>query len=283
MAQARSNQGESLVREFAKRWHIEPGKVIHILTKTAFRQRGNQMVTNEQMAALMIVADQYGLNPFTGEIKAYPDKSGGIVPFVGIDGWSKMINRHEHYDGVRFTPVGELEESAEHAACWLGIECAIYRKDHQHPTVVTEWLDECYKPPTVRDDGSTYRGPWQTHTKRMLRHKALIQCARVALGFVGVYDEDEADRIIDAESIAVPEESGAEIVMQAIDPTPVDAVQAEAVPVLTDGLPGDAEAAELIPATLPAEGEPVAEPVTIHVERAANGKPIADADAEPPT
>jgi hypothetical protein len=28
--------------------------------------------------------------------------------------------------------------------------------------------------------------------KRMLRHKALIQCARVAFGFSGIFDEDEA-------------------------------------------------------------------------------------------
>ena len=29
----------------------------------------------------------------------------------------------------------------------------------------------------------------------MLRHKALIQCARVAFGFSGVYDEDDARQI----------------------------------------------------------------------------------------
>jgi hypothetical protein len=31
-------------------------------------------VTDEQMMALLIVADQYGLNPFTKEIYGYPDK-----------------------------------------------------------------------------------------------------------------------------------------------------------------------------------------------------------------
>jgi hypothetical protein len=39
--------------------------------------------------------------------------------------------------------------------------------------------------------------PWQTHPKRMLRHKALIQCARLAFGFVGIYDQDEAERIVE--------------------------------------------------------------------------------------
>jgi hypothetical protein len=33
----------------------------------------------------------------------------------------------------------------------------------------------------------------------MLRHKALIQCARLAFGFVGIFDQDEAERITEGE------------------------------------------------------------------------------------
>lgn len=33
----------------------------------------------------------------------------------------------------------------------------------------------------------------------MLRHKAMIQCARIAFGFTGIYDEDEAQRINEAQ------------------------------------------------------------------------------------
>jgi hypothetical protein len=35
----------------------------------------------------------------------------------------------------------------------------------------------------------------------MLRHKVLIQCARVAFGYAGVYDPDEGERIRDAMAI----------------------------------------------------------------------------------
>jgi len=31
-----------------------------------------------------------------------------------------------------------------------------------------------------------------------LRHKALIQAARLAFGFSGIYDQDEAERIVSA-------------------------------------------------------------------------------------
>jgi hypothetical protein len=34
----------------------------------------------------------------------------------------------------------------------------------------------------------------------MLRHKAMIQCARMAFGFGGIFDQDEAERIVEADA-----------------------------------------------------------------------------------
>jgi hypothetical protein len=50
---------------------------------------------------------------------------------------------------------------------------------------------------------SAQAGPWATHPKRMLRHKAMIQCARIAFSFAGIYDQDEAERIIEATVVDV--------------------------------------------------------------------------------
>ena len=36
----------------------------------------------------------------------------------------------------------------------------------------------------------------------MLRHKAMIQCARLAFGFGGIFDQDEADRIIERSDVS---------------------------------------------------------------------------------
>jgi hypothetical protein len=65
--------------------------------------------------------------------------------------------------------------------------CTLYIKGRSHPVRVTEYKDECFRATE----------PWKTMPKRMLRHKALIQSARVAFGFSGIYDEDEAERIRD--------------------------------------------------------------------------------------
>ena len=81
------------------------------------------------------------------------------------------------------------------------IECVISRKDRKEPTVVREFFDE-----VIRELG--YKTPWDTHPNRMHRHKALIQCARIAFGFAGIYDEDEAERIIEMGSAEVVSRRG---------------------------------------------------------------------------
>lgn len=165
------NQPPSLLAKVASRYSVDPNKMLGTLKATAFK--GD--VSNEQMMALLIVADQYGLNPWTKEIYAFPDRQNGIVPVVGVDGWARIINSHEQFDGMSFTQ--------DEVSC----TCTIYRKDRSHPIEVTEYMSECKR----------NVGPWQSHPKRMLRHKAMIQCARLAFGFVGVYDQDEAERIVE--------------------------------------------------------------------------------------
>ena len=71
------------------------------------------------------------------------------------------------------------------------------KKAINHPICVTEWMDECRREPFKTREGREITGPWQSHPKRMLRHKAMIQCARLAFGFAGIYDKDEAERIVE--------------------------------------------------------------------------------------
>ena len=160
--------------DLAKQFNIpESNELVSVLKNTAFK--GN--VSDAQMSALLIVANQYKLNPWTREIYAFPDKNNGSVPVVGVDGWSRIINTHPQFDGMDFK---QDEESCT---------CIIYRKDRNHPISCTEYLSECKR-------GT---GPWQSHPKRMLRHKALVQCARLAFGYTGIFDQDEAERITEVD------------------------------------------------------------------------------------
>lgn len=184
----------SLVTRIAERYHVDPDKLLLTLKSTVFRgakdkQTGHfREATNEELMALLAVADQYRLNPFTKEIYAFPDeKRGGIVPVVSVDGWIRIINERPE---LRSTEFGYAEEGSDDQ--W--ISCTIKRADRDAPVEVREYLAECR-----RDTG-----PWQSHPRRMLRHKALIQCARIAFGFGGIYDPDEAERIVEATATLVP-------------------------------------------------------------------------------
>lgn len=170
-----SNALVSLTQKLAATLNMGDGAgLIETLKATAFKGQ----VSDAQMTALMVVANQYALNPWTKEIYAFPDKNNGIVPVVGVDGWSRIINSHPQFDGIEF------EQNDQSCTC------IIYRKDRNRPIKVTEWMAECKR-------GT---GPWQTHPKRMLRHKAMIQCARLAFGYGGIYDQDEAERIAEAQA-----------------------------------------------------------------------------------
>lgn len=195
-----NNQG--LVKKFANKFSINENRLLDILKSTAFKQRNGTPPTNEQMAALLVVADQYGLNPFTKEIYAFPDQQNGIVPVVGVDGWSRIINNHPQYDGMEFhfseTTI-QLKGLSSPIFEW--IECVIFRKDRTRPTVVREYLEEIYRPPfEKRGSNGSYqvKGPWQTHPRRFARHKVVIQAARMALGYTGIFDEDESERILES-------------------------------------------------------------------------------------
>lgn len=202
VATIQTSRKVSLVAKMASRFNVEPEKMMATLRATAFRGE----VSNEQMMALLVVADAYELNPWTKEIYAFPDKNNGIVPVIGVDGWARIINSHPEFDGMDF------EQDEDHCTC------IIYRKDRAHPVKVTEYMAECKR----------NTGPWNSHPRRMLRHKAMIQCARLAFGFVGIYDQDEAERIVDVTpSKRTPERTSlADIKAAAAEPV----IETEAVP-----------------------------------------------------
>jgi hypothetical protein len=132
------------------------------------------------MLALTIVCNQYGLNPFLRQIYAFPAKGGGIVPMVSIDGWIHIVNSHASFDGCEFS----YQDDAEGGP--YSCTCTMFVKGRHKPVVVTEFFKECFRP----------TDPWRTMPRRMIRHKAYIQCARVAFGLAGLFDEDEVIEVM---------------------------------------------------------------------------------------
>jgi hypothetical protein len=86
---------------------------------------------------------------------------------------------------MEFRASDKLVEMPSAKPCPEWMECVMHRKDREHPTTIREYLDEVYREPfTGNKDGRSYtiNGPWQSHTKRFLRHKTMIQAARLVWG-----------------------------------------------------------------------------------------------------
>lgn len=115
---------------------------------------------------LLRMAAKYQLDPLSDEI-GLMDTIEGHQVFITIDGWIKLINEHQHYAGMSLRePTTVNHEVPE----WM--ECTIYRNDRILPIVIKEYLEE------VMTDHSS----WQKMPRRMLRHRVIQQCARVAFG-----------------------------------------------------------------------------------------------------
>jgi phage recombination protein Bet len=182
-----TTQRPSLIAKMADKYGVDPDKLLTTLKQTVFKTE--KPATNEQLMALMIVADRYNLDPFLKQIFAFEDKrGGGIVPVVSVDGWAQIVADHPQSDG--FNLVDGPDDAQGLPTTCKGI---MYRKDRTHPIEITEYFREC--------DRNT--PPWKSHPHRMLRHKTFIQLARIALAFSGIYDEDEAARIAAGDAVLV--------------------------------------------------------------------------------
>jgi len=106
------------------------------------------------------------LDPLAEEIGFVQYEDGQWQTFISIDGCAKLLNSHAQFNGLTFTQAHILIDGVPE---W--IECAIYRKDRELPICVREYFCEV-------KGGSAI---WQKMPNRMLRHRALQQCVRLAL------------------------------------------------------------------------------------------------------
>lgn len=152
--------------------------VLRGMIVSAKNQHGAQ-ATNAELAIVTGVCATYGLNPLVKECAAFVS-GGKLSVVVMVDGWYKMVNRRPEFDGVEF------DDKFDDKGNLLSITCRMFINGRERPVCVTEYMSEC------RDPKSSV---WQKWPARMLRHKAYIQCARMAFGISEVIDDDEASRI----------------------------------------------------------------------------------------
>ncbi|KZL10669.1 phage recombination protein Bet [Pseudovibrio sp. Ad26] len=173
----------SITTSMAERYGMEPQAFEQTLRNTIMKpEKNKEPPSQEEFAAFLVVAHEYNLNPLTKEIYAFPAKGGGVAPIVSVDGWANLINSNPQFDGMEFQD--ELDDNG----AVIAITCRMFRKDRTRAISATEYMEECKR-------GTD---PWRQWPRRMLRHKAMIQAARYAFGFSGIYEADEVERAFDA-------------------------------------------------------------------------------------
>ncbi len=106
------------------------------------------------------------LDPLLEEIGLAQYEDGQWQVFITIEGCAKLLNQHPQFNGLVFHQANTLIDGVPE---W--IECSIYRKDREVPTTVREYYIE------VRGENAI----WQKMPRRILRHRALQQCVRLAM------------------------------------------------------------------------------------------------------
>lgn len=144
------------------------------------RQTVAKGATNAELQMFLEFCKSTNLNPFKKEIWFIKSEKGGVQMMTGINGFLAIANNHPQFDGMEVS----LEEKDGKL---ISATAKVYRKDRQHPSVATVYLQEYFKP-------SKYgNGMWEKMPRMMLQKVAKSVALREAfpqeLG--GMYTEDE--------------------------------------------------------------------------------------------
>lgn len=185
---------ENAITKFASKCGLTNEKFIKALVAhIADPKRG---VPGEVVFAYCMLCEIYSLDPFAGHAALIK----GVKPSVTVDGWTHVMNSHPDYQGCEFIDHCDGDDPRNIYA----ITCKIHHAKRKVPIEVTEYLVECQK----------NEGPWRTHPRRMLRHRALMQCARVAFG-LPIQEVDDLTNGVNSPEI----QAGADVVNDFISVT----------------------------------------------------------------
>ena len=123
-------------------------------------------VPAKTILSLLRTSRETGLDPLREEIGFTQYEDSNWQTYISVDGAIKLLNRHTAFDGITFNQSENLIEGVPE---W--IECTIHLKDQSFPTTAREYYLEARSEQDI----------WQKMPRRMLRNRAIQQCARLAL------------------------------------------------------------------------------------------------------
>jgi hypothetical protein len=147
----------------------ETAKALGIAMEELANWTQEAIVPKDVLKLILTTARRYQLNPLLGQIEWELNEENHWEIYIPIDGWISLIHRQSSFKGLTFDQSPETEHGIP---IWM--ECTIYRSDLTNPIRVREYYAEL----------KTDHPIWQQMPYRMLRHKTMQQCARLAFGII---------------------------------------------------------------------------------------------------
>jgi len=117
---------------------VAPEKLCGLLRNVWQTSKGSPPLTDQEMFQGISMIARYELDPIAREVYV-TRTSKGLVTIIGLDGWIKILDRTDHYNG--FTV--EIHEDDKGVVQW--VETAIHSTKREHPAVYRAYAAEYRK------------------------------------------------------------------------------------------------------------------------------------------
>jgi hypothetical protein len=167
-------------------------KVCGLLRNVWTTSKGQSPLTDAEMFKGLSLIARYELDPIARDVYVTRSKDGRLLTIIGIDGWIKVLDRTEHYDGF------EWDDETDANGKVIAVNVRIYSTKRSRPTTYRGLMSEYQRV------GGVVAKDMPVH---MLRLFSLRHAARLFTPIGGdVLTEEEARYVQDhhAEQSVVP-------------------------------------------------------------------------------
>lgn len=123
---------------------VPESAVFSLLRNVWGTSKGQPPLTNNEMFEGMSMIARFDLDPISREVYVTRDNKGNLLTMVAIDGWVKILDRTDHYDGHEVT-IKFAEGREGELAAVISVTTVIHSKKRSYPTPYEAFTEEYAK------------------------------------------------------------------------------------------------------------------------------------------
>lgn len=135
---------QGVAAKVAKMLAVPEAEVFNLLRNVWGTTKGQPPLTNNEMFEGMSMIARFDLDPISREVYVTRDNKGKLMTMIAIDGWVKILDRTDHYDGpeviIKFKEGQEGDLSAV-----ISVTTKLYSTKRSHPVVYEAFKEEYAK------------------------------------------------------------------------------------------------------------------------------------------